>query len=68
MKKIYVTCRYWTAENGNTFKYFALICDLGYRKIVLSKDKNAIAELLGIPIVELYQMKDDEARECGVID
>ena len=52
IKSLYVSV--FQSRKGN--KTFALVADLGYARKFLSFDVQLLAEILGLPVVELYDM------------
>lgn len=57
-RKLDVIVQTEKSKTGN--EYCALKVDLGYRKAVLSVDRNLIAEILGISIKELIEKMGKE--------
>lgn len=59
-KKVVVRMYVSVFQSSRGNKTFALIADLGYTKKYLSFDTQTLAELLGIPVVELYSKEYGE--------
>ena len=58
-KNFYLVKKVSQKSGKEPFTYVQLICDLGYTKLVVSMDKNVIAELLGVSVAQLYAGKVD---------
>lgn len=58
-KNLYLIKKTSTKAGKESFAYVQLYADLGYTKLVVSFDKNVIAELLGVSVQTLFQNKDD---------
>lgn len=48
--------------------YDVIYADLGYRQFFLTFDRSAIAELLNVPVAELYSVPTGYKVEVGKID
>ena len=59
---LYVT-KQISKKSGNA--YFALIADIGYRKLYLNMQTDTLAELCGMSVRELYDIKADEKIEIA---
>lgn len=57
--KLYVEC---CKSKDKETTYHALKCDLGYRTIILSMEKDICAEMANVTIADLYKMKADEKK------
>lgn len=62
-KKLYVECR--ISKGGKP--YVGLICDLGYRKVLITVDRFLISEILGITVADLYSMSVGEYYELATL-
>lgn len=63
--KFYVEC--CKSKDKDTF-YHALKCDLGYRVVLLSMEKDIICEMADIRMSELYKMKAGQIITIGQIN
>lgn len=59
---LYVT-KQISKKSGNA--YFALIADIGYRKLYLNMQTDILAELCGMSVRELYDMDVDDKIEIA---
>lgn len=63
--KFYVEC--CKSKDKDTV-YHALKCDLGYRVVLLSMEKDVICEMADIRMSELYKMKAGQTITIGQIN
>lgn len=64
-KNLYLIKKVSQKAGKEPFTYVQLVCDLGYTKLVISMDKNVIAELLGVAVPTLYQIEVDKPSCVG---
>lgn len=60
--KLYLVERKTKSDPSRT--YIALIASLPYRDIILSFDRNSIAEILSVSVSSLYDMVKDNGSVC----
>ena len=66
-KKLYLVKKVSQKSGKEPFTYVQLIADLGYTKLVVSMDKNVIAELLGVSVSLLYSVDVDCPVEVATL-
>lgn len=66
-KNLYLVKKVSQKQGKEPFTYIQLICDLGYSKLVVSMDKNVIAELLGVSVSSLYSIEVDKLTRVATL-
>lgn len=56
------------AKDGNTFAYYECGVDLGYRKVVITKDKAVILALADLTDRQLFNLEVDKEFVFGKVD
>ncbi len=65
MNELYVVKKISRKEGKEPFTYVQMYLDLGYSKLNISMDKNAIAEILGVAVKDLFSYKEDQPVLVG---
>lgn len=55
-------------KDGNTFPYYECGVDLGYRKVVITKDKAVILALADLTDRQLHNLEVDKELVFGKVD
>lgn len=67
-KKLFLVKKVSQKAGKDPFTYVQLYCDLGYDKLIVSMDKNVIAQLLDVQVSVLYTIDVDKPVEvCSLI-
>lgn len=67
-KNVYLVKKVSQKNGKEPFTYIQLYVDLGYDKVVLSMDKNIIAEVLECSVGQLFSHNVDEAVLVGTLN
>lgn len=57
--KLYLVKKVSQKQGKEPFQYVQLVADLGYNQLIVSMDKNVIAEFLGVSVSSLYYAETD---------
>lgn len=66
-KKLYLIKKVSQKSGKEPFTYVQLYADLEYTKLIVSMDKNVIAELLGVSVSTLYTLDVDSPVEVATL-
>ena len=66
-RKLYLIKKVSQKSGKEPFTYVQMYAELEYGKLIVSMDKNAISELLGVSVSMLYSLDVDSPVEVAIL-